>query len=465
MHTTRTRRPLFRRTSLILLAVMALVLFSGVPPKAFGITQSGLESLVREGGLYDPLTECAEAGPASSGMDGVSITGESSVVSGDPLTLTQPSVGDPVAFGKALVDHIKKDSPNSPWLDIPDLATKLVKEGQERNVNMMVVVSIAQQESQIGTSNVATRNKNSFGNKGNGPGGYLAYPSFEASLFGTNSFTKAFSDRITGKHPSYKEVKNLYEYLSVHVSGQIIYQGDTTVVHDEIMDESVDDKAVIIYFRNVTKWISDMTGYNITGYPKTKGSPTVTASGVTTSTGVACPTNTSAGAVGLDGYFWPVDPRTKRSYTDAPCKRENIGCHWNGGPAFDLYFGRRGNMDNRKVYALLDGKVVSKSQYGSNSKCFEIQYKGKDNFFYWYGHITNPQTGDNGKFNGGQHMANVAPNSFGESCRRGRDHLHIDRGCSINGVPQHGGSPDCRDVRFVKLMNDLWEILPEDKNE
>ncbi len=466
---------ILRRILLIGLAVSTLLLLTDTP-RIYALSLSGLESLRQERGFYDPETECyggprgdAPAGAGSTTLTGVSVTGTSAVIAGDPLSLRNPTILDPKGYGDAMVNFIKKERPNSPWLEISDLGGKLVSEGQKRNVNMMMIIVIGRQESELGLSRVARQNKNSFGNKGNGPNGYRTWPSFEESLFGDGSFTELYNGRINGKHESYKNVKNSYEYISVHVSGQIIYPGDKTAVHDELMDEVVDDDAVLRYWNNAIKWIGEMSGFTISGVP-TRGSGSAPAGDTQAASAQTnnCPANsgseddgTADGAVNVDGYFFPVAPRTKIDYADVPCKA--TACHHDGTPAADLYFGKDRNMDNKPVYALTDGYIVNVDEYGSHPECREIQFRStRDNFYYWYGHVTDVQVSSGQKgIKGGSFIARVAPYSFGNSCRGGRDHLHIDRGCvNSKGEPQRGGSPKCRHKGFVPLMNKIWEGLP-----
>ena len=103
-------------------------------------------------------------------------------------------------------------------------------------------------------------------------------------MFGEDSFTAAVQSRLNGGHPNYVNVQTMYEYLSVHVSGQIIYQGDSTAVYDDIMGQTVNIDGVLAYFKHAEQWIGEMTGLQITGIPtRPSGSSVVGVSGCASS--------------------------------------------------------------------------------------------------------------------------------------------------------------------------------------
>jgi hypothetical protein len=213
--------------------------------------------------FYDPTSRECALGGGSLSTDGV-------------MSINYPGFSDETYAATQIDAFIRKYSPDSPWLSIPSFAQRLVTESKTRNVNPLMIVVIGRQESQLGTSRVAREDRNpanfnSFGNKGNpdvNRDDYREWPSFEGSLFGDNSFTAAVQKRITGGHPSYVNVKNMYEYLSVHVSGRIIYAGDNeTRVFDETMGEWVDITGVQNYYKNAQEWIGEMSGQTISLSP------------------------------------------------------------------------------------------------------------------------------------------------------------------------------------------------------
>lgn len=176
----------------------------------------------------------------------------------------------------------------------------------------------------------------------------------------------------------------------------------------------------------------------------------------------ACPGDGGVGNVNTDGYSWPVADQKKHSYGTAPCSKRT--CHHDGTAAFDLMYGKDGNMDGKAVYAITAGTIQKLSVYHGVEGCHAIQFKsdmtnGKGNYFYWYGHLQNPKVTQGQHVAAGQQIAEVGAYSLGSDCRGGRDHLHIDRGCIEGGIPQTGGSDGCRDPAFVPLMNSLWNQL------
>lgn len=181
---------------------------------------------------------------------------------------------------------------------------------------------------------------------------------------------------------------------------------------------------------------------------------------------------TGTGLVNADGYSWPVADQTKRDYGSIYC--EKYPCHHDGTGAADLMYGSAQQMGGKAVYAISNGKVVRARVYREIPGCYSIQFKSdKDGYYYWYGHLQkiDPKllkaTADEPiHVNAGVQMAEVASVALGPVCHgRSPDaqpapHLHIDRGCVRNGVPQYGGSKSCRDPSFIPFMNDMWSKLP-----
>ncbi len=411
-------------------------------------------------------------------LAGVTISGESPFLTGNPITLRYPEISNEELFAKAMEDFIRHAAPRSPWLDIENLGAKLAAEGKARDINPMLIIVIGRHETQLGTiQNSSARYNNSFGNKGENPPGspdtdYKIYPSFEASLFGRGSFTEAVEARLEGQHPSYKDVTNMYEYLSVHVSGQIIYPDSNTASYDSTMGVVIDADGEdgyagpLQYFENAINWIGDMTGMTISGIP--------------TQDGADCTAGCIAKYNDVTVSF-PVEPCTKRDYTTLPCNNSHsytnqygitkqiLGCHHDGSPAFDLYWQPYEEMGGRKVFAVSDGRIVNApNRYHGVDGCYSIQFfSTTENRYYWYGHLQKaPDYIQPGQENikAGQPIAEVGSMELkNRGCSPGPPHLHIDRGCvSPGGVPQHGGSDDCRDPDYVVQLNTIWEGLAED---
>ncbi|MGH7158310.1 MAG: M23 family metallopeptidase [Candidatus Saccharimonadales bacterium] len=166
--------------------------------------------------------------------------------------------------------------------------------------------------------------------------------------------------------------------------------------------------------------------------------------------------------VTAEGYSFPLDP--KKNYTNIPCY--DISCHHDGSPAYDF-----GDTGNAQVYAISSGTIINVNPYPGSSPvpgCYSIQFHSDDTFYYWYGHLQNPKVRPGDRVSAGQQIAQVARDELGPRCHGRSDgdepfaHLHIDRGCIINGVPQPGGrgpdssSGECRDPRFVPFLTNLW---------
>lgn len=420
---------------------------------------------------YDPT----EGGNCA--LAGVTLSGESPFLNGNPITLRYPDITNEELFAKAMEDFIRQ-VPNSPWLDIENLGARLAAEGKARDINPMLIIVIGRHETRLGTApNSSAGYNNSFGNKGENPPGspdtdYKIYPSFEASLFGPGSFTEAVEKRLKGQHPSYAEVTNMYEYLSVHVSGQIIYPDSTTVSYDSTMGVEIDADGEqgyagpLQYFENAANWIGDMTGITISGIP-TQG-------------GTDCTVGCLAEYNGITVSF-PMEPCTKRDYTSLPCTHSRtytnrygvteqiMGCHHDGSPAFDLYFQPYEEMGGKQVFAVTDGTIKNApNRYHGVDGCYSIQfYSTTQDRYYWYGHLQKAheyiQPGQE-NIKAGQPIAEVGNMELKErGCSPGPPHLHIDRGCvSPAGVPQTGGGDLCRDPDYVTELNAIWEGLAED---
>lgn len=158
-----------------------------------------------------------------------------------------------------------------------------------------------------------------------------------------------------------------------------------------------------------------------------------------------------SGLVSPEGYAFPIEPQTK-----------SVGginnSHHDGTPAFDLF-----SSKDADVYAIFDGVVDRlNTNFNGVSGCTSIQLRAADSYYYWYGHLKNPVVTEGQSVSAGTKLAEVADQSFGSDCVGGGPHLHIDRGCVRNGVPQRGGSDSCRDPDFIPFLRALWQELPDD---
>jgi hypothetical protein len=118
-------------------------------------------------------------------------------------------------------------------------------------------------------------------------------------------------------------------------------------------------------------------------------------------------------------------------------------------------------VDSAAVYSIYAGTPVNvDTRFKDIEGCGAIQFKAKDGFYYWYGHLKNIVVQEGVEIQAGVKMAEVADSSFGSACVGGGPHLHIDRGCSIGGIPQPGGTDACRDPSFITFLSKLYESLP-----
>jgi flagellum-specific peptidoglycan hydrolase FlgJ len=106
---------------------------------------------------------------------------------GGYLTITFPNGVDETALAASIETYIRGRTPESPWLTIPNIGSRLVSEGKKYNVNPVLIVLLGVVESGLGTSSVARRQNNYFGQKASA-GGYRTFASPEDSLFGPNIY-------------------------------------------------------------------------------------------------------------------------------------------------------------------------------------------------------------------------------------------------------------------------------------
>lgn len=162
----------------------------------------------------------------------------------------------------------------------------------------------------------------------------------------------------------------------------------------------------------------------------------------------------------LDGYAWPISI-SKKDYggTPLPCNSPG-GCHHDGSTAFDMTTKKaEGGDDNtavgQAVYAVTDGTISNVHTIFGQSDCYSFHLRGsKDNFDYYYGHVSNPIIKNGSKkVVVGEKIAEIGKRAC--TGNGSYPHLHIDR-ANGNG----GGIVGSRDNGFNKIMNNLYENLP-----
>lgn len=185
-------------------------------------------------------------------------------------------------------------------------------------------------------------------------------------------------------------------------------------------------------------------------------SPGLGAISLATTGGSCGSASGGSGLVDPQGYSFPLAPQTKA--VSGVRAGQTATTHWDETDAYDLF-----SSDSAAVYAIFDGTPVTvNTNFKGIPGCSTIQFKADDGFYYWYGHLKNVVVSEGTHILAGTQMAEIADRkNFGSDCWGGGPHLHIDRGCTKNGVPQRGGGDECRDPDFIPFLSKLWEGLPD----
>lgn len=172
------------------------------------------------------------------------------------------------------------------------------------------------------------------------------------------------------------------------------------------------------------------------------------------------------GLVSANGYSFPVAPQTKSGNSNVPglsplpCPAIS-SCHHDNTAAFDI--GRQPGGDDvtgTPVYAFANGTIRNvHTSYQGIPGCPTYQLLADDGFWYWYGHTQNLIINEGETVRAGQQISVVGERKC--TGNYSTPHLHIDRGCVQNGVPQPGGYVSCRDPGMFDLMNAVFNALPE----
>jgi murein DD-endopeptidase MepM/ murein hydrolase activator NlpD len=162
------------------------------------------------------------------------------------------------------------------------------------------------------------------------------------------------------------------------------------------------------------------------------------------------------GAISVSGYAFPLEPQSKK--VGGIRINQTTTTHHDKTPAFDLF-----STDSADVYAIYGGiptKITT--DYHGQPGCSTIMFKADDGFYYWYGHLKNVTVAQGVHVAAGTKMAEIADKAnFNSECWGGGPHLHIDRGCVENGVPQTAGRDECRDPDFIPFLSALYATLPD----
>jgi hypothetical protein len=391
------------------------------------------------------------------------------------VTLRYPTglEGNETRLIAATREHIAENYPRSPFNTNPQYLEMIYRLSREAQINPFLIISIAQQENGWGSSGGnAVANNNYFGMlQQSRPEGNIYY-SFPTVEDGIREYISRSTRHISNPQGSWAGVSNFYEFLAVHQSGVLAYPGEYPpgsrgatstpqyLSYDAGMDIYISWDVTangtrgvynpLIYFQNATALINKLMDTTLSDVPQRTSATTAGFSNACGSNTPTVPGSGANGNVDTRGYAFPLAPQTK-------AVGGINGGHHDGTPAFDLF-----STDSAAVYAIFAGSAERINQNVSGVPgCTSIQFRAADGYFYWYGHLKNPSIQVGQQVAAGTKIAEVADLSFGPRCYGGAPHLHIDRGCTINGVRQPGGSDECRDPEFIPFLRALYETLPD----
>jgi hypothetical protein len=398
----------------------------------------------------------------------------------NPMSLSFPNFPDEALIGTAITNYIRNRAPSSPFLTIPVIGSTIgnwiVTESKARDINPLFVVGAGKIENNFGTVGAAATNNNNYFGMTDGRGGYRSFPTPQA---GITAFMDAINNNIYGNGAGgrYRAATNIYEYFSIHQSGVIAYPGDNLDPNDvsgpggapdgnradgfdPIMDVYISWTRTdhpnnrhdgnlynpLVYYRSNVEVVNAITGLAL---------PSDDPRAIASSFGGSCVDSITTGNVSIDGYAFPLAPQT-RAVGGIRVGQTTTG-HWDLTDAYDLT-----STDSADVYAIFGGTPVTIGRnYHGVPGCSSIQFLADDGFYYWYGHLKNVVVQEDVHIPAGTRMAEIADDTnFTGTCWGGGPHLHIDRGCTIAGVPQRGGADACRDPNFIPFLSRIYESLP-----
>jgi hypothetical protein len=316
-------------------------------------------------------------------------------------------------------DYITNTRPDSPLIAH---AEDFVSYGKQFDVNPAFIVALAQKESSLATAGAARPPQyNVFSIRNGAQGSFGNYAGYADAIRAVNELIA--SELYLGPPANF-----------------------TTI--DEIMNRYAppsenDTEGYIAFIKDVMQ--------RIFGSSSVSGTPTQAVAGCLGS---------STGVVSAEGYSFPIGPQKKSEISAGyplPC---NAACHHDGTYAFD--FSNSSNDDEaagRPVFAISDGEVDQVGIYNNIPGCYSLQLlSSKDHYWYWYGHIQNPRVQSGDRVAAGTQIAEIGVRDC--TGNGSYPHLHIDRGCVADGVPQKGGRDSCRDSGINNVINALWATLP-----
>lgn len=389
----------------------------------------------------------------------------------DPLTLEYPAIPDEAQVINNTKQYISDNYSRSPFASNLEYVDQIFILSKANNVNPLLVMAIAKQENGFGqAASSATANNNYFGiTSASGYPTVNDYAKFPTVEEGIDYFVEKVGRHVVNPEGPYEGLSNFYEYLSIHQVGLIAYPGeypegapgrdatppyltydrrmDVYTSWDETRNSHQPGSPVYnpgIYYSNSIRLINTLTGLSLSEAPaKGPASP-----------GGCAPQN---GLVNTEGYSFPLAPQQKIGYSGLPCSNP-AGCHHDKTPAFDL---SHPEVTGATVYAITSG-TIDKINEQDPGWCQSIQLAADDGYFYWYGHVIDVSVNEGDTVSSGQPIAKVATWTEEHTCAGTSSgaHLHIDRGCVLDGVKQRGGSDSCRDLEFISFLIAIYEKLP-----
>lgn len=415
------------------------------------------------------------ANAIGQGSGSTSNSGTLSNASYDPLSLSFPRFPNESTIATNLTNYIQEHAPRSPWLSVDsNMGQWLLTESKQRDINPLLIAAVGKQENQFGTvgGKHVTEYYNYFGMKGTVPIDIPGseYRGFSSPAEGLRFFMDKVKTNIQGPDRGlYAEVVNFYDYLGMHQAGIIKYPGEPLGDQGPTGQDGYDSAMRVyiswttsdhpnneydgqlfnpgIYYANSVGFINKITGLTISDIPVKGGSGYI----------ANCVGGTPGGSGRVDpsGYAFPLAPQTRA--VGGIEVGQTLTKHHDDTAAYDLF-----STDSAAVYAITDGVATKiEKDYHGIAGCSTIQFLGKDGLYYWYGHLKNVTIQEQQPVSAGQQIAQIADDqNFGSECWGGGPHLHIDRGCILEGIPQTGGRDECRDPDFIPFLSKLYEGLP-----
>jgi hypothetical protein len=159
------------------------------------------------------IGECSVTGTVING-------GGSSSIS-QLLSLTFPTFSDEAAIISGIRSEITRRYSESNWIGLEQF---IFDRSREQNVNPLFIVATGGLESSFGDSDAGRNNNNYFGNKETD----RSYKYFSSPEEGIGWYIDRIPRYLSGElsNGRYKDVKNIYEYSSIHQTGSIVYPGE-----------------------------------------------------------------------------------------------------------------------------------------------------------------------------------------------------------------------------------------------